>query len=285
MFVINENKFDISVLNRLKIENNISEFLNYFKKQYNLTSKMNGEEKYFDVLNKFQNNSIEIKQGGINIRFANEDELEFLKEMKVIESSNAKCNNNTDYDKINKIIKESLKLISVLNSGLSNVIRQLVGTIIIVNKGDFSSATVPSKLGVIFLNPTINWRVVDYAEAIYHEFIHLSLFLEDMIHSLYVNIELCQSEDALVKSVIRGEKRPLDRSFHAAIVSIGIMHLYYMIGNSKKSNQYMENLESCLEELNTKAHFFEDRGKEILNNMNLFIKNKDFENISVTLNN
>ena len=66
--------------------------------------------------------------------------------------------------------------------------------------------------------------MIDYAEAQYHEFIHNSLFLDDLVNSIFPDTKVITTEDALVTSTIPKIKRPLDRSFHSAGVAIGLMH-------------------------------------------------------------
>lgn len=87
----------------------------------------------------------------------------------------------------------------------------------------------------------------------------------------------------IVQGVLTVTNASLDRSFHAANVSIGIMHLYHLLGDTAKSRMYKEDLEVTISELNERTHFLGERGILILNEMNNFLKNFDFDSITLTL--
>lgn len=267
-------KFNLSVLNKENIEANIDEFLAHFYENRILDPEVK-RENYLAALNKLQNNAIPTSKEYITIEEnSNHDILHYLSTEKTADLYSLKDNLEIK-EKINK----ALDLLKHLNPNLYTLIYKLVGTIIFSKSGDFSSATAPTHLGIIFLNPNESWEIVDYAESIYHEFIHLSIFLEDMIHNLF------NSNEVQVKSVIRGVHRPLDKSFHAAIVSIGIMHLYYMTGDVKKQFQYMGELNDAVDELTQVDTYLDSKGKELLENMKLFSNTKDFEGINHCLGN
>ncbi len=267
-------KFNLSVLNKENIEANIDEFLAHFYENRILDPEVK-RENYLAALNKLQNNAIPTSKEYITIEEnSNHDILHYLSTEKTADLYSLKDNLEIK-EKINK----ALDLLKHLNPNLYTLIYKLVGTIIFSKSGDFSSATAPTHLGIIFLNPNESWEIVDYAESIYHEFIHLSIFLEDMIHNLF------NSNEVQVKSVIRGVHRPLDKSFHAAIVSIGIMHLYYMTGDVKKQFQYMGELNDAVNELTQVDTYLDNKGKELLENMKLFSNTKDFEGINHCLGN
>ncbi|WP_164218629.1 HEXXH motif-containing putative peptide modification protein [Virgibacillus sp. YIM 98842] len=267
-------KFNLSVLNKENIEANIDEFLAHFYENRILDPEVK-RENYLAALNKLQNNAIPTSKEYITIEEnSNHDILHYLSNEKT-----ADLYSHKDNLEIKEKINKALDLLKHLNPNLYTLIYKLVGTIIFSKSGDFSSATTPTHLGIIFLNPNESWEIVDYAESIYHEFIHLSIFLEDMIHNLF------NSNEVQVKSVIRGVHRPLDKSFHAAIVSIGIMHLYYMTGDVKKQFQYMGELNDAVNELTQVDTYLDNKGKELLENMKLFSNTKDFEGINHCLGN
>ncbi|GAB3803799.1 aKG-HExxH-type peptide beta-hydroxylase [Virgibacillus kimchii] len=267
-------KYNLSVLNKKNIESNIDEFLAHFYKTRILDPEVK-RENYLAALNNLQKNSIPTSKENITIEeSSNHEILNYL----TTEKNNDLYSYNENVE-IKEKINKGLDLLRHVNPNLYTLIYKLVGTIIFSKSGNFSSATTPTHLGIIFLNPNESWEIVDYAESIYHEFIHLSIFLEDMIHNLF------KSNEVQVKSVIRGVHRPLDKSFHAAIVSIGIMHLYYMMGDEKKQCQYMSELSEAVNELAQVETYLDNKGKELLQNMKLFLVTKDFEDINHSLGN
>ncbi|MDO7486843.1 HEXXH motif-containing putative peptide modification protein [Peribacillus frigoritolerans] len=181
-------------------------------------------------------------------------------------------------------IEKGLELIKLLHPNLHSLIIRHFGTIYLAKRTGYGGGTVSSLLGLLWLNPPKKWTVVDYAEALYHEFIHNTLFLDDMVNGIFPNPDDCYIEEALTTSTILKKKRSMDRAFHAANVSIGIMHMYYMLGDNKKSKMYNEDLKRTIDELNERSRFFGERGIEILQEMNKFVTLYDFENITLTLN-
>ncbi|HBO6125208.1 hypothetical protein SA9_01975 [Staphylococcus warneri] len=136
---------------------------------------------------------------------------------------------------------------------------------------------------MIWLNPQNDWNIIDCAEAIYHEFIHQSIFLDDMVNSIFPDANACDQEEALVTSTILKRKRPLDRSFHAAGVSLGVMHLYYLLHDKEKSYQHYDDFKQTIEELNDKTQFLDDHGIYTLQEFNKYIVKPDYEVITKLL--
>lgn len=161
----------------------------------------------------------------------------------------------------------------------------MVGSFLILKKKNFGGGSVSNILGMIWLNPQENWSVIDCAEAIYHEFIHQSIFLDDMVNSIFPDADACAEDDALVTSTILKKKRPLDRSYHAAGVSLGVMHLYYMLHDKKGSYQHFDDFKTTIEEINLKTQYLDEHGKYILKEFNKYIENPDYETITSLLKN
>ncbi|MFC9542568.1 HEXXH motif-containing putative peptide modification protein [Lysinibacillus sp. NPDC056959] len=278
-------KSNLSVLNKQNIYDNIESLLEYF---YQGQDDLSQREKYITTLNQLQNNSLSIVKEKIYIDFSNEKLLLFLLEKNLISKEDMILSQNASIKEKKEIennIIYALDLIKSLNPSLYNLVTKIVGIIFVSKAGNFSSATAPTHLGIVFLNPDDTWTIIDYAEAIYHEFIHLSIFLEDMIHGLFVDTNDEQLDMPEITSILRGVQRPLDRSFHAAVVSIGIMHLHYMLDDVEKSKMYMEDLRENIIEMNRNEMFFERRGRNLLINMNLFVENRDFQSINYYLEN
>src|SRR5699024_1619887 len=89
--------------------------------------------------------------------------------------------------------------------------------------------------------------------------------------------------DGLVTSTILESKRPLDKSYHAANVAVGIMHFYFMLRLNREDKNYLSNFSSTVDEINTKTHLLGNQGKNILQVMNAFKYNPDFNSITETL--
>ncbi|KHF30550.1 hypothetical protein LR68_00921 [Anoxybacillus sp. BCO1] len=182
-------------------------------------------------------------------------------------------------------IEKALKLIQILHKDLYDLIHVLIGTFLILKKDLFGGGSVSNVMGLVWLNPQPNWSIIEYAEAIYHEFIHQSIFLDDMINCMFPNANDCAEESALVTSTILRMKRPLDRAYHAAGVAIGIMHLYHLFNDYKNSMKYMDDLRKTVGEIEERTKFLGEQGLKTLKIMRSFIDNPNFDDISFSLSN
>ena len=79
------------------------------------------------------------------------------------------------------------------------------------------------------------------------------------------------------------KRQPLDRSFHAAGVSLGVMHLYYLLHDKEKSYQHYDDFKQTIEELNDKTQFLDDHGIYTLQEFNKYIVKPDYEVITKLL--
>ncbi|MEB2494553.1 hypothetical protein SOP93_26065 [Peribacillus frigoritolerans] len=74
--------------------------------------------------------------------------------------------------------------------------------------------SVSSSIVVIWLHPPKHWKIEDYAEVIYQEFIHHCLYLDDMIYAIFTNQEIENSPEAMTTSSILTTKRSIDKEYH-----------------------------------------------------------------------
>lgn len=278
-------KFNLPYLNYNHIENNINSVYEFSKNEFNFKID-NGslKEKYFQSLDRIQNIKVPYEIEKINVSFFDENLQKGLLDLGMIDSEDLKDQSHVYPEDKQEVIQgninKALGLIDLLHPSLGNLINQLVGTFLILNKKGFGGGSVSNIMGLIWLNPQEEWNVIDYAEAIYHEFIHQSVFLDDMVNSMFPDPDACATDEGLVTSTILKRKRPLDRSYHAACVSIGVMHLYYLFNDSNKSKQHMDDLKITIDEINGKREFLGGQGLITLKEINKFIDDPDFETIT-----
>jgi hypothetical protein len=115
----------------------------------------------------------------------------------------------------------------------------------------YIGGTISSIIGVIWLDPSNKekWTVEVMAEQIVHEFIHTSLFINELVHTSYSNYDLL--EVALVKSAIRQQVRNYDKSFHAAHVATGLVAFLVKAGFIERAAELIANLQSSIDDLET----------------------------------
>ncbi|PEW41900.1 hypothetical protein CN444_25390 [Bacillus thuringiensis] len=184
---------------------------------------------------------------------------------------------------LNKIEK-AMNLIKIINPNLHFLIHNVISTIGCVRKKGYAGGSVSTAVGMIWINPLAKWTVVDYADAIVHEFIHNSLFLDDMVNCIFPNSSLLNNPDALVTSTIRKTKRGLDKSFHSAAVAIGLMYFYNALNNQQKVDSFVQPvLKTLLEISKINSMYMTNRGYNINNDMLYILETMDFNIINQLL--
>jgi hypothetical protein len=289
--LLSKKEIMLPFLTKSNIERNIDILKEFCEKElnYTLAKNLSIKEYYFETINLLQDVPVPYSNDEMHITFFDLALQNKLLSLGMIDQSDLDNDQHIYSTEEQQFIRDNLnkaiELIRVLHPNLHAAINTLVGTFLILKKDLFGGGSVSNVLGLIWLNPQADWTIVDYAEAVYHEFIHQSIFLDDMVNCMFPNANDCATEEALVTSTILEMKRPLDRSFHAAGVSIGIMHLYFMLNDKIKSKQYLENLKLTLDEVNLKKKFLGEQGLLTLDLMRKFVDNPNFKDITYSLNN
>jgi len=154
---------------------------------------------------------------------------------------------------IKQLVYEAMTLINETDRELYLCIIQSVSTLAFYKFVDpgYIGGTISSIIGVIWLDPSDKekWTVEVMAEQIVHEFIHTSLFINELVHTSYSNYDLL--EVALVKSAIRQQVRNYDKSFHAAHVATGLVAFLVKAGFIERAAELIANLQSSIDDLET----------------------------------
>lgn len=241
----------------------------------------------FNVLNKLQKVDIPFKDDDIIVKFDDPAIINHLINKKVINEEDIIDNKHlfdaTEQANIYENINKALKLLKMIHNDLSYLINQLTGTILCFKKKGTGGGTTSCALGLIWLNPHEDWTIIDYAEALYHEFTHTSIFIDDMVNKMFINVHDCKKEEAYVTSAILKIKRPLDSAYHAAGVAVALMHFYFMIGDKNKALSFKKPLSITINELLEKDEYLGVRGVESLQGMSYFISSLDYKTIQSSL--
>jgi hypothetical protein len=152
------------------------------------------------------------------------------------------------------------------HSGLHEVYQRCVSHVFIAKSRDLVSFTIPKALGVIVVAPKPSWSLAHYVEAIVHESAHVELTMRQQIDPLLKN----RSE--LSSNPLRQDPRPLDGTFHAAMVMLRVCLALLSLPNSKDAldiiGDYFSKLDFALSEISSKADFTEC-GRRLFEDMNL----------------
>lgn len=179
---------------------------------------------------------------------------------------NAAC--DVSSDEMN-IYLQSLDFIKEISEDLSEVFELAINVIFFMRSDKASGGSTSGMPGVIWVNPKPHWCVKNRAEFLIHELTHNLLFLEEIIRALY-SYDGMKKEEKWTRSAVLNKSRPLDKSFHSAVVGTEI--LLYRHQFSITPDQYCAHpptaqllkqticsLHSCLA-----SSLLKPRGQEIL---------------------
>ncbi len=167
-------------------------------------------------------------------------------------------------DELKNLLNDAKTLLARRLPDLYSLMTQVVATVGIYRIPQRDGGSVSSNIGFIWLSPKPDWTVEFCAEMLVHEFVHNVVFLEDMVRGIMPIPELLEQEEALTISAIRQTRRPYDKSFHSACVTVGIMYYYNMIGRMQNADLHLEPLKRTVEELCASEQNFRCKGQELL---------------------
>lgn len=177
--------------------------------------------------------------------------------------------NTSEITDITNKTTNALKLIKKLYPEIYNSINTIIGTLLYARKEGFGGGTDSSIIGAIWLGPSLTWNEIDYAERLFHEYVHTCLFLDEMVNTIFAdNVNRMASDDALVTSAILKRKRGFDKSFHSAFVAVTLAHFYNKMEIPSKAKYFISSpTRMTIEEIKTKRYFLTDHGNYILNEL------------------
>lgn len=178
------------------------------------------KSRFVGALNLLQRTSLPCRDSVV-ISFDNPALLDELCREGVITPNNAHLFSPPEQERIVHAITDAFSYIRAVDADLHDAIRLQIATITPVRR-EGSSGTVSSMVGLIWLNPTPAWTVVDFAENLVHEFIHNTIFLADMVNKIFTTPHWYAPDDGLVVSAIKQYPRAVNIAYHSAFVAIGL---------------------------------------------------------------
>lgn len=165
-------------------------------------------------------------------------------------------------------IEAALSLFSATFPTLYKSFQEICPFIILGRFPGYGGGTVSTRIGMIWLSPSLEWKVNHWAENIVHEFIHNCLFLEDLVNNIfpYNAIEM-ENLDSHATSAIRQVKRPYDKSYHSAFVAYGLVEFYIRISNFSKARNILKPLLICVDDLVSNTKYISTNGVQLLNEL------------------
>lgn len=179
-------------------------------------------------------------------------------------------------------VTEALTLIHEIDPSLRLMVDLLVTDLVILNSGADGGGSASQLPGVVVMSPGEKWGVLDYAMCLVHEAMHLNLFVGDMVYRTFTlsSRELDADQYRALSAVKIGQRRPLDKAFHAAIVTVPLMFMEHHQGKTTLVDLYTASLRDACVDLKKQREHFTAYGRMLLDELCAFGKSIDFEAVA-----
>jgi hypothetical protein len=182
------------------------------------------------------------------------------------------------------LISNGLDSISAASHDLRELIELTIGEIFLAQEGGSEGGTMSSAVGLIWLNPRVEWGPRRTGENIVHEWIHNMLFLADMVSPLFaVDYVGLSAESAHATSAILHRKRPFDRCYHSAAVAAGLIFFHTISGDPQKADALIEPTIKTVRELQDKPELMTPSGADLMQDVARFLETRDCDRIAALL--
>jgi hypothetical protein len=185
---------------------------------------------------------------------------------------------------LHELIGAGLDSITAVSRDLRELIDLTIGEIFLAQEAGSDGGTMSSAVGLIWLNPRMDWGARKTGENIVHEWIHNMLFLADMVDPIFaVDYTGLSAESAHATSAILHRKRPFDRCYHSAAVAAGLVYFHSISGEPKEADALIEPTMKTVLELQAKPELMTPSGADLLGEVEHFLKTRDCDHITALL--
>lgn len=223
---------------------------------------------FIKALNRAQSTTIKSLDRDLYLEFDNPDLVNRLVERTVFSSDEvaegAHLFSVEERAHIAALINAAKRLLARAIPNLYYLITQVIGSVAIYRIPQRDGGSVSCNIGLIWLSPRVDWTVEYCGEMLLHEFVHNTVFLEDMVRGIMPTPDLLEQEDALSISAIRQTRRPYDKAFHSACVAAGIMYYYHAIGRDAEAHRHFDPLKRTIENLSESDRALKCRSLDLL---------------------
>lgn len=212
------------------------------------------KQNYLSCLNSIQNTSIPCRDTVV-ISFDNPVLLNELCREGLIAAQPGHVFPPPIQERIAHHISDGFAFIKAVDEDLHDAIMLMIGTIAPIQR-EGSSGTVSSMIGLLWLNPTPTWTVIDYAENIVHEFIHNTIFLADLVWKIFITPHWYTPQDGLVTSAIKKYPRGVNISYHSVFVAVGLIIFMNKAHQHLRAEELTSGIQETLAGLTAKSERF-----------------------------
>lgn len=150
----------------------------------------------------------------------------------------------------------------------------IIGSFLYAKLRGFQGGSISDIIGAVWLGPSLEWSVIDYAERIVHEYVHQCLFLDEMVNTIFSkSVPRMAMTDGLVVSSILKHKRGYDKSFHSAFVATILLYFYHKLKILPKVDTSPNSILLTIRDLKAKSYFLTSHGKKILLELQYIVEN------------
>jgi HEXXH motif-containing protein len=223
---------------------------------------------FIDAMNGAQSTCIESQSDDLYLEFDNPELVARLVERTVFSerevAGQAYRLNSEERAHFFKTFEAAKDLLARAVPGLYHLLTQVIGSVAAYKIPERDGGSVSCCIGLIWLSPRTEWTDTHCAEMLVHEFIHNSVFLEDMVRGIMPTPSLLEDDDALTVSAIRRTRRPYDKAFHSACVATGIMYYHASIGRAADAEIHFDALRRTVLDLGDRDRALRARGQDLL---------------------
>ncbi|MCY0955832.1 aKG-HExxH-type peptide beta-hydroxylase [Streptomyces sp. H27-H5] len=182
-------------------------------------------------------------------------------------------------------ILDALSLIRRINPDLRTMVDFMVSDVVVLNSGTDGGGSASQLPGLVVMSPGATWTTLDYAMCLVHEGLHLNLFLGDAVHRTFylTSVELEADEHRALSAVKIGQRRPLDKAFHAAAVTVPLMYMEDHQGETTLVDLYTASLKDACADLRKQREKFTPYGRLLLDELTAWGENIDFPHAARTI--
>lgn len=156
--------------------------------------------------------------------------------------------------------REALALLGTRAPDLAAGFTELVAALVILVRPRTAGGSSSGALGTVWLSPRSAWPIATWIEIMVHEFVHQSLYLDELVHGLFaLPASALDAEPNRVVSAVRKVPRSYDLSFHAAYVAYVQRRLYARLGVADPKPA--GSLATTLDGLSQRADCLTDHGR------------------------
>ncbi|MGW6021051.1 aKG-HExxH-type peptide beta-hydroxylase [Streptomyces sp. NPDC055099] len=243
---------------------------------------------YRDAISSPQQRSIPVNGEGLSISYEDGEWSKFCIQNGIFENI-FKGSTPTDTEARatwHAKVTEALEHIQDISPDLRRMVDLLVTDLVVLNSGADGGGSASHMPGIVIMSPSPTWDIPDYAMCLVHEAMHLNLFVGDKVYRTFnrPSSELDSPEYYVLSAVKIGQQRPLDKAFHAAIVTIPLLFMEYRRGlDLGPSGTGSFPLRESCEDLKKHRDVFTDYGKMLLDELCSFVEDANFEFVARTI--